>query len=117
MKKQLKNKVLAWLVRNADYVEYYDEGKYGGGCFYGKYNGHHIRYNFESTTVGRLDVGHADFDRWANSCAYSSQIIPDSSISKQMNLSIMAARQHPDSNGYSSTLEAIRIIFDGSALG
>jgi hypothetical protein len=84
----MKN-TLNWLRRNGD------KGYHSGvDFFYGEYLGHRIRL----TGDGKLQVGCADFDRWANSVAVTIKIDEGKSIPLQVNLAIVEAGK--DTRGY-----------------
>jgi|AntAceMinimDraft_11_1070367.scaffolds.fasta_scaffold58517_3 hypothetical protein len=75
------NNLIAYLKRNCDSVEYYDHT-----TFYGKYMGHQIRVFGDN----QLEVGHIDFDRWANSVAHETQI-SHTGIPRQVSMAIITA--------------------------
>lgn len=97
----MKN-IIAWLRRNADKVDAcYDD------CFYGVYLGHKIRLGGDCI----LDVGFEDFDRWANSTAYSTKIT-NKNIARQVNLSITEARNNKSEPDWYDTMRFINAIFN-----
>ena len=100
----MENNVGKWLRRNSDENHFYYNDK--SGCvFYGVYMGHKVRYH-----DGEFEVGHADFDRWANSVAYTT-ILTNDDISRQVNIAITEARKAgaPD---WHHTMKAIHSIFN-----
>ena len=95
------NNIMAWLRRNADHVDFICKTQ-----FYGKYMGHKIRYTVRSN---KLEIGHIDFDRWANSVAYAT-VINKGSIPLQINQAIVEARKAGDPAWY-TTRKVINRIF------
>lgn len=96
--------VFNWLLRNADFIEVAENRNNTELVFYGEYMGHKIRY-----LHGVLDVGHKDFDRWANSVAVSTEI-PGKNISKEINVAVTEARRQGDPGWY-YTMRLIKKIF------
>jgi hypothetical protein len=76
---------LKWLHRNCDINHSKGERDY----FVGVYGGHRVRL----LPDGLMQVGHKDFDRWANSVAYSCKIDERTSIPRQINMSLLVAKQ------------------------
>jgi hypothetical protein len=98
------NNVMAWLRRNTDRTDYNDYGQ-----FYGEYLGHRIRYTDHSN---ELEIGHADFDRWANSVAHSITIC-EGSIPLQVNRAIIEAKKAGDPSWY-TTMKVIKLLYGES---
>ena len=95
------NNIIAWLRRNCDETETYDED-----YFYGTYHGHRVRYNSKPNI---LEVGNIEFDRWANSSAYECNI-KNYSISTQVNIAIIEAKK-AGSPAWHDTMSLIGRIF------
>lgn len=93
--------IIAWLRRNSDEVEWVDSN-----FFYGTYLGHKIRYH----SSGKLDVGHKDFDRWANSRAYSTTVT-NNNIQKQISKAVIQAADNKNKPAWYTTMRVINKIF------
>ncbi len=90
MKRKIKNPMIAWLRRNADYIGSWSDGsEYSKGYFYGQYSGRHIRYNVDD---GRMDIGDGDFDRWANSVACHFKVDLSKSVKDQVENALIFAK-------------------------
>lgn len=79
---KIKNQIVAWLRRNCDSVDYYDSTS-----LYGTYLGHRVRFNGDF-----IQIGHSDFDRWANSVAFEFKA-NQSRMQRDMGLAISEARK------------------------
>ena len=95
------NNIMAWLRRNADCVDFICKTQ-----FYGKYMGHKIRYTVRSN---KLEIGHIEFDRWANSVVHIINV-DNCNIPLQINQAIVEAKKAGDPAWY-TTRKAINRIF------
>jgi hypothetical protein len=78
------NNIIAWLRRNCDYIDLCEQD-----FFSGSYHGHELR--LRSGYI--LDIGHKDFDRWANSKVLSIELKPTDNFSVLINKAINEARK------------------------